>query len=59
MNLFYTVSFHFQVTWMNAAHEYVAIVMQLTIKDKETILEFFKKLRRQSWKLQIMTEITK
>ena len=42
---------------MNVAHEYDVIVMQL-IKDKEMILEFFKKVRRQSWKLQIMTEIT-
>ena len=58
MNPFYTVSFHFsKVTWMNVAHEYDVIVMQL-IKDKEMILEFFKKVRRQSWKLQIMTEIT-
>ena len=59
MNPFYTVSFHFsKVTWMNAAHEYDVIVMQF-IKDKEMILEFFKKVKRQSWKWQIMTEITK
>lgn len=59
MNPFYTVSFHFwKMTWMSAAHEYDVIVMQL-IKDKEMTLEFFKKVRRQSWKLQIMTEITK
>ena len=58
MNPFYTVSFDFsKVTWMNVAHEYDVIVMQL-IKDKEMILEFFKKVRRQSWKLQIMTEIS-